>query len=235
LHSDSTAWNQNKNQQSQKGNTMYGKVMTAVYVSPKSGEKIELLFSPPVDETKAAKQFVDWFNDNRVTQYLSVFYGLTEGYEADWIRKQNNEEDVLTWFVYVNDKLAGNVGLKPINFVNRHAEIGIVIGDKTLWGKGLASVMEATVLEYAFENVAAGGLNKVIARVISGNHASQKIQEKKIGFRTIGIMREEIWSNGSWHDVWIGEMLSSEWKKKKSDVVKNAGITELELYPGCEK
>lgn len=212
---------------------MYGPHMRAEYLS-KSGEKIILELRPPLDEGREAKKFVAWFNDNRVRQYLSMNCGLSESGETEWIRGQNQKQDDLVWFAYVSNEPVGSIGLHKIDRENQHAELGINIGNRDYWGKGIATAMEILVLEYAFENLVAGGLHKVIARVISGNHASQKIQEQKIGFRTVGTTREEVWSNGSWHDIWVGEMLASKWRKEKSGVMKNAGITSFELYPGCD-
>ena len=208
--------------------------MIAKFVSPKTQEEIELLFSPPIDEIREAKTFVSWFNDNRVKQYLTMTAGLTESSEMDWIRKQPEEKEHLNWFVYIKGKAIGSIGLNRIDLKDRKAELGISIGDKSCWGKGLATVMEITVLEYVFENVVAGGLHKVYARVFIGNVASQKVLEKKIGFRTIGYRREEIWHNGVWYDEWNGELLQEVWRVNREQIIKDAGITLLDVYPGCE-
>ena len=212
---------------------MYGSHMRAEYLN-KSGEKIEVELRPPLDENREAKKFVAWFNDNRVRQYLSMSCGLSESEEIDWIRGQNQKKDDLVWFAYISEDPVGSIGLHRIDRENQHAELGISVGNRDYWGKGIATVMEILVLEYAFENVVAGGLHKVWARVFAGNGASQRIIEDKLGFRSIGIKKEELWRHGRWYDEWSGEMLSSDWRKKKGDAIKNAGITELDLYPGCE-
>jgi RimJ/RimL family protein N-acetyltransferase len=217
------------------GNAMFGSTMIAKFVSPKTGEEIELLFSPPIDEAREAKIFASWFNDNRVKQYLSMAAGMTESSEMDWIRKQLEDKEHLNWIVYIKDKAIGSLGLNRIDMKNRNAELGICIGDKTYWGKGVATVMEVAILEYVFENVVAGGMHKVYARVFSGNIASQKVLEKKVGFRTIGYRKDEIWFNGAWHDEWNGELLAKEWKVRREKVIKEAGVTIIDIYPGCEK
>jgi len=208
--------------------------MEAEFVSKKTGEEIKLVFCPPVNEAREAKIFVDWFNENRVRQYLGRNYGLSESGELDWVKGQDKKAEDLIWFVYVGDQPIGSIGLHRIDFKNGQAELGICIGNKDFWGKGIATVMEAIVLDYAFENIVAGGLHKVLVRVFTENIGSLKVIKDKIGFRPIGVRREDVWCNGGWYDTWLGEMLQEEWKEKRSEVIKSAGINELLLYPGCE-
>ena len=214
---------------------MYGTKMSATFTSPKTGEDMRIALCPPVDLESGAKCFTEWFNDNKVRQYLSRNVGLTENVEVDWLKNQNDKKEDLVWMVYVNDELIGSLGLHRINFVDQLAELGICIGDKKYWGKGIATVIEIMVIEYAFNNIVAGGLHKVWARVYTDNIASRKALETKVGFRTIGIKKEEVWCNGGWYDTWLGEILASDWKKKRAQAIKKAGITSIDLYPGCEK
>lgn len=212
---------------------MYGSKIQVTFISPKTKEKVNLTLSAPQDELKAAKLFTKWFGDNRIKQYLSMNNGISESSELEWIKNQNQKKEDLVWMIYVDNIMIGSVGLHRIDFVNQQAELGISITDKKCWGKGIATVVEATVLDYAFNNIVAGGLHKVIIRVFTPNIASFKAAEK-VGFRTIGIGTEDIWCNGGWYDVWFGEMLQSEWQTKRESVIEKAGITKLSLYPGCE-
>jgi RimJ/RimL family protein N-acetyltransferase len=208
--------------------------MELMFVEKSSKDEVALLFCPPLDEQREAKTFVDWFNDNRVRQYLGRSSGMSESGELGWIHGQDKKPDDLIWFVYVDGQPIGSIGLHRIDRTNAQAEMGINIGDKSRWGKGIATAMEIAVLDYAFSNIVAGGLHKVFVRVFTKNIASKKVIQDKIGFREIGVRREDVWCNGGWYDTWLGEMLQCEWLERRDENIKKAGILRLDLYPGIE-
>jgi len=200
----------------------------------KKGEEISLELRPPKDEQLLAKLYTEWINDNRVRLYLSTPIPCTESYELGFVKDQCSKEGKTMWIIYCGDQAIGNVGINGIDLVNKRAELGIMIGDKSFWGKGIASAVEATVLEYGFSNIVAGGLNKISAGVLTGNIASQKALEK-VGFAKCSLKKQEYWFQGKWFDLWEGEILQSKWKKVRKQVFERVGITELSLYPGCEE
>lgn len=212
---------------------MYGTKMTATFTSPKTGETYNIVLCVPKNIESDAKRFTEWFNDNRVKQYLGNSNGFTESAELDWLKNQNEQKDELIWMVYANEELIGSIGFHRISLTNRRAELGICIGNKKYWGKGIAAAIEIMIVDYGFNNIVAGGLHKILALVYTGNIASQKVLEQKVGFRSTGIRKENVWCNGGWYDEWSGELLKSGWKEKRTVTIKNAGITELSLYPGC--
>ena len=228
-------WSQEKNQKARKRIAMFGPKMSVKFKNPKTNKPIELVLGPPVDEAEVIKSFVLWFNDNRVRQYLSMNMGLTESSEREWIVGQGHNKEALVWMMYADGVLVGSLGLHRINLTDRQAELGISVGNKEYWGKGIATAAEIAVIDYAFSNIVAEGLHKVWARVFSGNGASQKVIEEKVGFRAIGTRKEDVWCNGAWYDVWMGEMLKSDWQTRREESIKSAGIEKLDLYPGIQK
>lgn len=48
------------------------------------------------------------------------------------------------------DQYVGNVKLVPINWVQRKATFGILIGDKQFWGKGIGTKATRLMVEYGF-------------------------------------------------------------------------------------
>lgn len=200
---------------------------------------IEISMGPVADEKVAAKTFTEFFADSRTRFYLSPNFPFAESNEADYFKSAAVNPDLVTWMAHVDGKLIGSVALHAVDLINQHAEIGIVIGDKNYWGKGIARVLEAMVLEYAFRIYIPGGLHKIICKVYihddenGGNLASKKAIES-LGFKTVGVQKDQLWKNGRWVDVWIGEILNSEWQACRAEVLKKIGVTKFNLFPGCE-
>jgi len=214
---------------------MYGPKISVTF--DRGNGPIEISMGPVVDEKAAAKTFTEYFADSRIRFYLSPNFPFAESNEADYFKSAATNPGLVTWAGYVDGKLIGSVALHEIDVANQHADIGIVIGDKNYWGKGIARVLEAMVLEYAFRIYMPGGLRKIVGKVYldgdGGNIASKKALES-VGFKTIGVQKDQLWKNGRWVDVWIGEILNSEWQVVRLDVLKKIGVTRFNLFPGCE-
>jgi RimJ/RimL family protein N-acetyltransferase len=63
----------------------------------------------------------------------------------------------------------GNIKIGPIDWDNGISDLVTVIGDRTTWGKGLASRAIRIAGDLAFESL---GLRKLSGAVIAGNNAS---------------------------------------------------------------
>lgn len=200
----------------------------------KDNEIMEIVLRPPVNESEDGKKLAEWLNDGETAQFLGSSQGNTSSTEDEWLRASGSNKENLVWMIYIDGTMIGDVDLHRINYVDRHAEIGLLIGDKNFWRKGLATAIEVTILEYSFQNVTGGGLNKITAGVFKDNVASKRAVEK-IGFHQAGLIRDEIWRNGRWHDVYIFEMLAGEWAKKRESAMETARIVEIDLCPGVAK
>lgn len=212
---------------------MFGLKMKLKFRDPKTGQKMVIEMGPPRDEKEAVKLFAEWFSDNRIIQYLGMSAPVTESAEQKWMSDQPERKDAVVWMTYVDGELVGSIGLHRIDLEDQKAELGIAIGNKEFWGKGIATAIEIAVVEYAFQNVVAGGLNKLYARVFTENKASLKAITEKVGFETIGTRKAEVWKYGRWYDEWNGELLAKDWRKIREERIKKAGIEELNLYFGC--
>ena len=107
----------------------------------------------------------------------------------------------------VDDRLIGTTGIHSIDWPNRNAVTGNLIGAKDLWGKGYGSETVAVRTRYAFELL---GLEKLKTLVLAENLASRRALEKS-GYQQCGLQRREEWRRGAWHDVWLGEVLRDDW------------------------
>ena len=72
----------------------------------------------------------------------------------------------------------GNVKVDPINKFHGLGEFGIMIGEKSEWGKGYAKESTITIINYCFKKIK---LRKITLGVVEDNIAAFKMYEK-IGF-----------------------------------------------------
>ena len=122
--------------------------------------------------------------------------------EKDWIEKLCKMEKDPSDIVFVIEtkigkRAIGVIGLHRIDWLNRNATTGTVIGEGRLRNKGYATEAKMLLLKYAFDTL---GLHKVIARVYADNLASIRYSEK-CGYVKEGTLRHEIFHNGSFMNV----------------------------------
>lgn len=216
----------------------YGTILTATQHRPDKGQKpIEIVLCPPMDEEAAAQNGFNWANDPFVKLFLSMSNSFSLSGERDYV-KNCGTDDGLHWCINIDGVHIGGCGLHRISLADRRAEIGLMIGEKDYWGKGIAQAVEAMITDYALSNVVASGLHKIYARVFvnddgSGNEAS-RAAIMKVGYKTVGVFRKHQWLYGRWYDEWNGEILQEEWQKIRREVMKKVGIKKLDPYRGCE-
>ncbi|MHC4840211.1 MAG: GNAT family N-acetyltransferase [Planctomycetota bacterium] len=106
------------------------------------------------------------------------------------------------------EKPLGSGGLHRINWLNRHAEWGIVIGRPDEWGKGYGREVAKTMLGYAFKTL---NLHRVYLRVDADNEKGIR-SYKAAGFTHEGTSREVVFIDGSYRDQHIMSILAHEWE-----------------------
>jgi len=98
-----------------------------------------------------------------------------------------------------NQKLIGYTKLYNIDWIHRTAYFGIVIGDKDARGKGIGKETTQLMIKYAFKNL---NLRKILLEVVKNNERAINLY-KKIGFETEGILKDQVFIDGSYYSVLI--------------------------------
>ena len=106
------------------------------------------------------------------------------------------ENKILIWGIYLNEtnKHLGNIKIDPLNISSGTGEYGILMGDKTEWGKGYAKEASLAVIEFCFNKI---GLRKITLGVISENISAVNLY-KKLGFEIEGTFKYHGFYNGKW-------------------------------------
>ncbi len=150
----------------------------------KNHEKFEgeNLYLRQLVESDATQKYCDWLNDPEVNKFLETRQSSIEDLKK-YIRQKREDPNasLLGVFDRDNDVHIGNVKLEPIDWQQKRAIFGIMIGNKKYWGKGIGTEATKLILDYAFQKL---GLNEVELGVISENIRARKTFEKA-GFKAI--------------------------------------------------
>ncbi|MFA6260118.1 MAG: GNAT family N-acetyltransferase [Bacteroidia bacterium] len=152
-----------------------------------------------VRESDVNDHYYNWLNDPEINQFLETRYvpRSLENIRAFVKSMDGNSHEVfLAICDKATDKHIGNIKLGPINWIHRYADISLLVGDKSYWGKGIATEAIRLVTEFAFYRL---NLHKVKAGCYAENVGSKKAFEK-VGFVLEGVMKKQWILNGEFQD-----------------------------------
>ncbi len=132
--------------------------------------------------------FVRWFNDPDVLHWLHLSEMPRPTLQSETERFERHQHDPFrrTWIIETADgEPVGNIGLVGIDDVHFRAELGISIGEKECWGRGLGTDAIRVLLRYAFTEL---GLRRVTLITDADNERGVRCYEK-CGFRREGLLR----------------------------------------------
>jgi [ribosomal protein S5]-alanine N-acetyltransferase len=135
-----------------------------------------------LDVSHARGAYRGWMCDEDVTRYLEVRFAPPDVAALErFIGRMNDSTDNLLLGLFPAtdpERHIGNIKLGPIDSRHAVAAIGVLIGAKDFWGRGLAGEAVAAVAELGFSDF---GLERVEAGFYAENVASQRAF-KRAGF-----------------------------------------------------
>jgi RimJ/RimL family protein N-acetyltransferase len=178
------------------------------------GERIRLRAA----EREDIKKFHEWINDPEVTLGLSLYLPMSMRDEEVWyenVGKRAPDERPLAIEVRAGDgwRLIGNSAFFEIDHVAHSAEVGIMLGDKTVWNQGLGTDAMSLLLRHGFETL---NLNRIFLRVYADNPRAIRSYEK-CGFVREGTMREAVFKRGKFEGLHIMSILRREWAARNEE------------------
>jgi len=169
------------------------------------------LYLRPLERTDLTERYQSWLNDPEVTVYMEtgVFPTTLQQLERYYQAVTSSPDQVILAVVHQESDLhIGNVKLGPINWVHRRAALGILIGDKEYWGKGLGTEAVSLAVEYGFYRL---NLHRISLGVFE-EHKSAVRCYQKVGFKIEGHLRQDVFRDGQYKNgLWMG-LLRSEYK-----------------------
>jgi RimJ/RimL family protein N-acetyltransferase len=151
--------------------------------------------------------FVRWFNDPEATQFL--LRGPPMGLEEEelWYQGLVRNEEKVFCIETLEGKLIGNLGITRLDWADRRAEIGVMIGEKDYWSRGYGTEAISLLLRYMFEEL---NLERIGLYCDETNLRAQRCYEK-CGFRREGVFRRHRFKNGAFINDVIMSVLRSDW------------------------
>ena len=161
--------------------------------------------------------FVRWINDPEVTGGLLIYLPMSQVEEEAWFEnmmKGPAEAHVLVIEAACPDgwRPIGTCSFHDIHWKDRLGEVGILIGEKEYWGQGYGTEAMRLLVRHGFNDL---NLNRIFLQVFDNNPRAIRSYEK-IGFVHEGRLRQDVYKNGSYHDVLIMAILRSEWTDSQS-------------------
>ncbi|HJQ27856.1 MAG TPA: GNAT family protein [Rubrobacter sp.] len=153
-----------------------------------------------------------WVNDLGTMRTLGIPpLPMTSEKEQDWYDRQSKAQDDAPFTIYERETLRpiGNTGLHEIDYRNRSATFGIMIGEPDCRGKGYGTETTSLMLDYAFTAL---GLHNVMLTVFEFNPAGFRAYEKA-GFKEFGRRRQCRTTAGKLRDEIFMDCLSSEFER----------------------
>jgi len=168
--------------------------------------KVVRLRPPKPDD---ASPMVSWFEDLEVTHFGGRRTGLSIEMEKTWLETTAKDPNSVVWVLEVDGLAAGTTVIREIDWKNGFGTTGTMIGDKSLWGKGIGREVMQLRTRYAFMQLP---LRKLKSSYFDGNAASARAQAAA-GYREVGRYRADRFVDGRWVDEILTEVLREDWLK----------------------
>ena len=155
-----------------------------------------------------------WVNDMEVTDLLGggmLTYPVSSLAEEKFIEAAAGSSDKQKNFVIetlTERRYIGAISFNVIDWLNRSAGLGIVIGDKSLWGKGYGSDAMRVMMRLGFDKM---NLHRLWLHVHDYNPRAIASYEK-CGFKREGVLREEHFRRGKYCDTIVMGILAGEYR-----------------------
>ena len=148
-----------------------------------------------------------WVNDPEVTFYFArLGEPITREAEAAFLERLIASKNDLIFSVFDGKEYLGQVGISQIYWPARNGRMAVMLA-RHAWGRGVAKAAGRLLLREAFET---HDLHKIWIILRSDNAKGLHIWTQ-VGFRCEGILRDEYFSVGRFHDMVRLAMLRSDW------------------------
>ena len=168
------------------------------------------IYIKELSEIDVSDNYLKWMNDTEINRYLeSRFSTYTLEELKDFVKEQQRSKTSYLFGIYTktDDIHIGNIKIGGIDPHHKRGSIGLIIGNKEYWGKGIGTKAVKLLLEFVFESLK---LNKVTAGMYKNNIGSYKLF-KQLGFKEAAHYKEHSMYNGSFVDTYVFELLKKDY------------------------
>jgi RimJ/RimL family protein N-acetyltransferase len=159
------------------------------------GERLYL--SPVSANEEDAGKYLKWMNDKAVAGYFGQHNRIVASKsDLKWLYETPADMQRYAMVLLEGDKLLGSISIHNIDHLNRCAFIGIFIGEEERRGKGYGAEAIRLLLRYGFYAL---NLHSILLTVHADNLGGIACY-KKVGFREVGRLPEQFYTDGAYVD-----------------------------------
>ncbi len=159
----------------------------------------------------------EYVNDPEVKRFLvpGIPFPLRKDDEAKWYESLNPSST--NSYSFAIERLAdgeyiGGCGINEVDWKNSHALVGIFLG-KQFCNNGYSTDAMRVLVNFIFSEM---NLHKVSLLTYGFNKRAIRSYEK-VGFKVEGVLKENIYREGRYHDEIIMSIFKEEWKNPSAD------------------
>jgi ribosomal-protein-alanine N-acetyltransferase len=171
----------------------------------------KLIYLRAIALSDVNESYLKWLNEPDVTTGLAsgTFPTSLDALRL-YVEQKSADKNTIMFAIcdQKSNKHIGNIKLDNFDWVSRTCELGVLIGEKDFWGKGIGSEVCKLTIRYALQQL---NIRKILLAVYANNAGAIKVYEK-IGFVKEGTLRQHIWSNGEYIDKHYMGLFASELK-----------------------
>lgn len=151
-----------------------------------------------------------WINDPEVRQYLQVYKPITFHQEGEFLESHGKNDSRIFFIIEtLEGKAIGVMSLEQIDWKDRRATTGTLIGEKEYWNKGYGRDAKMALLKYAFGDL---NLHKICSGAMCFNERSLRYS-LACGYRVEGRLEKHVFRNGRYHDQILLAIFRKSWQK----------------------
>lgn len=159
-------------------------------------------------EQDVTDDYLAWLHSPVVVEFLEIRHSPPISIDClkAFVHEMLISENTILMGVFLehNAKHIGNVKIGPINRYHDSADLGFLIGDRSQWGKGYATVAVQLAVEYAFSSLS---VVKLTAGCYAKNEGSRRVL-LKAGFSEEGRRISQVKANGQRQDILLFGMVN---------------------------
>lgn len=162
----------------------------------------------PFEDRHLNARYVQWLNDKDVVKYSEQRHKqhTVDSCTSYWNQLKNS--DALFWAIESRDPELGHIGNISVHFdcLNAGADVGILLGEKKVWGCGFGQEAFGAVCNFLLSNKT---IRKVTAGTMASNHGMRGVM-RRVGMQDDGFRKRQYLLEGREEDAVYGALYRAE-------------------------
>jgi len=148
----------------------------------------------------------NWRNLESIRNFNYQYTLLNMKNQHEWYSSLTTSHDQKMFIVLKNSKPIGICGLIHIDIENKNADVSIILGEHSLHGKGIGSIILEKLVEYGFRKLK---LHRIGAEIFEFNKISVHLFEG-LSFKKEATFRQSLWRNNKWWSIYVYSVINEK-------------------------